>query len=352
MLEVIKTNVGTRTESVRVDVSIMPDLISFAKDHAVIGLLCHCCELGLLDIVSDENTRQEKMRAVATLAAFEQKQKETKSNYDRNVSDVLGLLLRENIPFVVFKGPAAASYYPAPQIRSIGDLDFYVPQSSFDSAVNLFEKELGVKFEKDRIDKHFAFSYNGTRFEMHYRVETFGNSRNQKEFDRYIDDLLEIGDLDSFEITPGLFVPKFRREFESFVVFKHFCCHFLGSGVGLRQLTDLAMIRCHPTFDFGYARMIRCVETVLGKYLDIEEFNASSADEKLADRMMNDILKSGNFGKSDYSHRKGVLKRAETGMKFWSNALVYGKLAPSEIFGNLFLRSRNSVRVSLIKVKS
>ena len=44
------------------------------------------------------------------------------------------------IPYVILKGCASAAYYPKPQLRTMGDVDFLVPEQFLDKAGAILER--------------------------------------------------------------------------------------------------------------------------------------------------------------------------------------------------------------------
>lgn len=50
-----------------------------------------------------------------------------------------------------------------------------------------------------------------------------------------------------------------------------------------------------------------------------------------ADRLMSDVMRNGNFGRSDYKHKDGMKKCSETTYKFFSHCFRYYKLALKDI---------------------
>ena len=65
------------------------------------------------------------------------------------------LMDKHNIRYVMFKGMAVARFYKSSYARTMGDVDFYVPDSSFYKAVSVIEQEWHIAIDKDDIDKLF-----------------------------------------------------------------------------------------------------------------------------------------------------------------------------------------------------
>ena len=75
--------------------------------------------------------------------------------------DGLCRLLREaDIPFVILKGTAAAMYYPDPTQRTMGDIDYLVPEAHFDRAAALLTEN---GYSGDRGERKWRSTSQGLR---------------------------------------------------------------------------------------------------------------------------------------------------------------------------------------------
>lgn len=272
--------------------------------------------------------------------------------FDYAMAQLAELFSKERIHYVVFKGLAVASKYPEPELRIIGDIDFYVPPSDFDRVVHVVEKNLCLIDEKDLVDKHFAFEWKDVRFEMHYQMETFGYGRHQRYYRTLVDEAV-MGCLPCF-YSNGVKIPMLPSELDMIQVFKHWMSHLIGEGIGLRQTTDIAVlidsyrktIRVDslkgPLSNIGYLRAFDSVVMMMEKYYSIpwpeywnDNYSKYSQARKdagyFANLLMVDIMKNGNFCRSDYKHKNGLAKRFETTKRFFIHCIRYFKLARKEI---------------------
>lgn len=258
------------------------------------------------------------------------------------------MLEEHGIRYAVFKGQVVAALYRQPAMRTCGDIDFYVLPEDFDHAVKLIGEELGVVVHEDFTDKHFDFEYCGVRFEMHYKIETFGSSAHQRLFDRWHDKALKESPAVYREVG-GNKVRVLPTEIEIVTVFKHLFNHLLVEGVGLRQFVDLAVLLQVHSVDkeqaglivdrlkqLGYLRAFQTVVLVLQTYLGLEVDSRwginAERDRKFADRIFHAVMKQGNFGRSG---RKVQVDSAEKSMETLKIAMrhcmEYFWLAPSDI---------------------
>lgn len=320
-------------------------MFASAGNHAIIGLL-----YGGIEKLPKEQLPNKAL--LINWFGHSAYQKQYKRQYDAVMLELVNLLNKENVHYIVFKGAAVAAKYPEPALRTMGDIDFYVPPGDFDRAVEVIEQNLCRIDEKDYIDKHFAFSWKNIRFEMHYQMETFGCQTHQQYFAAMVDDAIK-HDSDSFEIE-GMAVPMLPKELDIIHVFKHWMGHLLGEGIGLRQTTDLAvLIKAYKeTIDIeklkkhlvhiGYLKAFDAVVKLVELYYLIvwpEYWKVHPSKEGLSQEratryaglLIEDVMRNGNFGRSDYKYKVGWVKRMETTMRFFEHCRRYHQLAPEEI---------------------
>lgn len=320
------------------------DLYDFAVRHSLVGLFFG----GIEKLPKEQAPDSELLLMWLGLAIIQKRQK---AHFDSVMAEVAQVLTRENIRFVVFKGLAVASKYPEPELRTMGDIDFYVLPSDFDRAVEVVEKNICRIDEKDNIDKHFAFEWKNVRFEMHYQMETFGFGGYQRYYGALVDAAVEDGRLAYF-LAGGVKIPMLPAELDLIQVFKHWMTHLIGEGIGLRQTTDIAVLvaaykSCIDVAELkqildgiGYLKAFDAAVMMLENYYSIswpeywqgeERHSSRNVAEKYADILINDVLRNGNFGRSDYKYNHGIAKRLETTKRFFSHCARYFKLAPKDI---------------------
>lgn len=346
-LAILSEAVAHVSDRIVLDIEELGKIKDFSKAHAVEGLLADAVLEGRVELKSSTEQAIRKKRLVMELAMVRSQHMTVKKQFDNVLAELVLLLQKENIDFVVFKGPAVASLYSCPSARTMGDIDFYVPDWDYNRALALFENTLGVTVEHCDVDKHDSFSYKGIRFEMHYQMETFGSRKHQKYFSNLVDESIKDGNLRYFMLTDGVRVPMLCPEIDLILVFKHMFNHLIGEGVGLRQVTDVAVLihnyasilnisdlREHLR-NIGYLKAFDAMVALVGRYYNVS-WDAygdylSSKDFRMANMLMADIMKNGNFGRMDYKHRSGWKKRMETTCRFFANCMKYFCLAPWEI---------------------
>ena len=136
------------------------------------------------------------------------------------------------IPLVILKGCAAATYYPEPVRRTMGDIDFVVPPEQFDDARHLME-ENGYQFDHDLgDDRDYCFYKNKVSFELHHHY-----SDNDWDIEPFI--MNGMAHPEICEIYNNKF-PALPTEINGLVLLDHVRHHLYG-GLGIRQIIDWMM---------------------------------------------------------------------------------------------------------------
>ena len=337
------------TEKMELSVAGLNAIMRLAREHAVTGLVANAAMRNLIVIAGGaaEGRGEVVMRLMQQTMAHRQNQR----RFEDAVGRFARLMEENSIAYVVFKGLAVARHYPEPFARTMGDVDFYVPQRDFLRAVEVIERRLNVVMDKEDVDKHYSFDWQGIRFEMHYQIETFGSQRHQLCFDRMIDeamaehtDSFTVCDSDGNETEVSVLPPTE----DLIVVFKHWFNHLLVEGVGLRQTLDLAVLlnayrdkidvgRLMTALDgIGYMKAFRAMLAMMRRYLGLDWFDNffvyNRCDERYANKLMAAVMESGNFGRKAYrNHTTGKKKSMETATRALRHCVKFFWLAPKDI---------------------
>ena len=347
LLDILKEEVlkqeGADVHNLTIDES--RELIHLAKEHTVLGFVANAVCCGRIWLSVSRGQDGIKKQTVPELMQYHMLHLKQYQRFEYAISVFVDLMNKYQIPYVVFKGMAVAHFYPSPYSRTMGDVDFYVPASDFDKAVGIIERELKVTIEKDEIDKHFCFDYHGIRFEMHYQIETFGNAKHQKYFNRLIDKLL--ASTSSFKANEKdvVILPPIG---DLVVVFKHWFNHLLVEGVGLRQTLDLLVLlnAYQDKIDFfllqkhlkaiGYWKAFKAMVAMMEKCFGLVCANSychlENTDYTYGDMLLREVLSSGNFGRKAYKNlSQGRKKSMETAQRALGHCLKFFRLAPWDI---------------------
>lgn len=351
LLEILRREVTGEdgTENLELSVAGLKAVMRLAQEHAVTGLVANAAVRNRIVIAGRgaEGRGETVMRLMQQTMAHRQ----AMQRFEDAVGRFARLMKENGIAYVVFKGLAVARLYPEPFVRTMGDVDFYVPKEDFLRAVEVIERGLHVEMDKEEVDKHYSFDWQGIRFEMHYQIETFGNRRHQRRFNRMIDeamaehtDSFTVCDSDGNETEVSVLPP----EEDLIVVFKHWFNHLLVEGVGLRQTLDLAVLlnvyrdeinigRLMTALDgIGYMKAFRAMLAMMKRYLGLDWldnfFVYDRRDERYADKLMVAVMESGNFGRKAYrNHTTGKKKSMETATRALRHCVKFFWLAPKDI---------------------
>lgn len=351
LLEILKRVITGQDGMEKMELSIagLNAILRLAKEHAVAGLLANAAVRNR--IVIAEGAAEGRGEAVMKLMQQTMAHRQGMLRCEDVMGRFVRLMKENGIAYVVFKGLAVARHYPEPLVRTMGDVDFYVPQRDFLRAVDVIERGLHVEMDKEDVDKHYSFDWQGIRFEMHYQIETFGSYRHQRRFNRMIDEAMA-EHTDSFTVcdsdgkeTEVCVLPPTE---DLIVVFKHWFNHLLVEGVGLRQTLDLAVLlnayrdkinvgRLMTALDgIGYKKAFRAMLAMMKRYLGLDwldsNFVLGCRDERYADKLMAAVMESGNFGRKAYrNHTTGKKKSMETATRALRHCVTFLWLAPKDI---------------------
>lgn len=242
-------------------------------------------------------------------------------------------ILREHgIEPVVLKGFGLASLYPNPTLRQIGDIDLFVGLADFHEACTLLRSLPGCYNWGEEIDsgRHYNIEFGSNPLEVHRVSSDVEDDKLQPlyaamEQEGLLDHPQRIY-YEGFEFS----IPS--KEFAVFFTFYHAWNHYLETGIGWRQLADVAMTlhAYHGQLDvdklrewltsmhlmkpwqtFGYL-LVDC----LGLPQAEMPFYDADCGSK-AQRLYRQIMKEGNF------KRANSFKRKKPKRRFWHKAHAF-----------------------------
>lgn len=98
---------------------------------------------------------------------------------EQELNNIMG-----DYPFFILKGMAAASYYPKPQERILGDIDFLIHPSHKRQVTLLLEKNGYQNWNTNHIC-HVVLKKDYTRLEMHYELSGIPYGKPGKSFESF-----------------------------------------------------------------------------------------------------------------------------------------------------------------------
>lgn len=224
-------------------------------------------------------------------------------------------LLREHqIEPVLLKGFGLALLYPNPSLRQFGDIDLFVGLKQFQEACALLRGLPGSYNWGDVMDsgKHYNIEFGQHPMEIHRVSADIENERDKVvyaaiEQEGLVEHPRRV-DLDGFPVS----VPS--DDFVVFFTFLHAWEHFMTTGVGWRQLSDVALSlhAYHGRLDLArFRQWLVAMHLMLPwqtfgwlmvAYLGLPEVEMPFYDAsccRRAQRLYVQIMREGNFKRSN-----------------------------------------------------
>ena len=157
------------------------------------------------------------------------------------LASAVGLLREHGIEPVLLKGFGLAMLYPNPSLRQFGDIDLYVGLDDFHEACRLLRTLPGGYNWGEEVDKghQYNIEFGNYPMEIHRVSADMDDPKAAKIYAAIerdgLHDHTQRVDYEGLEIT----LPS--KEFVVFYTFYHAWHHFLISGVGWRQISDVAL---------------------------------------------------------------------------------------------------------------
>lgn len=241
-------------------------------------------------------------------------------------NEVHHILNENNIPYVILKGVASASYYKEPMLRMMGDVDVLVAPDNITKADKLL-KSIGFVTTDDinGDDMHIGYKRkDGISCELHRRIGWIPKNDLSDVFHNYLDDIMA-SSIEYKTSNGSCFVPSVF--YHGVVLLLHTATHLTHEGVGLRHLCDWAVFENgfsdnefvsmfeKPLKEMGLWRFAQLLTICCIKYLGCDKKEwVGECDNALIDGIITDILNGGNFGYNDverYKHIKYLNDRKE-----------------------------------------
>lgn len=216
-----------------------------------------------------------------------------------------------NINVAFMKGLVVGNRYPYPRSRQCGDIDFVVSEKDFEKTLDVLDT-IG-QVDRSLIHEHHGMAFvDGVTLEPHFKVHNFQNPKVDEAMTELFREIFP--EHMSFETIEGVDTPIFPAEYELIVLVGHMVNHVYAEGLGLRQVIDFMMFmdKKYPDIDkekfFGNLKRVKmerafriftCIcERHLGLSKNIAELDYSEKECKFADKLMDNIMTVGNFGRA------------------------------------------------------
>lgn len=220
--------------------------------------------------------------------------------------EVYRLMINAGAKPICVKGIICRNLYPDPDFRATGDEDIVVSDKDYQICADVLKKCGFVEQEDKANETGFIHNKSGLKIEVHKSL--FQNYGVYSEFNLLLGDMYESSSSLLYEDTEIL-CPSADKHFLYLVL--HAFKHFIGSGVGIRQVCDIAMLARENKINWaeiyknceqvGAAGFLNGVLVIANKYfgLDISVIKAAapSFDENMnVDSLIDDLLDGGIYG--------------------------------------------------------
>lgn len=245
--------------------------------------------------------------------------------------------IMDNRPFLILKGMAAASYYPKPHERSLGDIDFLIDPSQREEIEELLSQNGYQNWGMDHIC-HVVFKKGSAHLEMHFEIAGIPYGKAGEIIREFMTDAVKHSVMVEFD---GWRFPVPEDIYHGIIILLHMQHHMLGEGLGLRHICDWACFlqktKDKPFWNellelfkkIGILTYAEVISKISAMYFHIDCPKwAKNADEELCRETMKDVLISGNFGRKDCiransgmlvsEHGKSGTKRGKLSNLFWT----------------------------------
>lgn len=207
---------------------------------------------------------------------------------------------------ICVKGIICRYYYPEPDFRESSDEDIIVSEQDYSICADVLEKCGFVRSVDKPNEIGFSHAQSGLKIEVHKTM--FPNSGVYSKFNELLGDMSEsCGSLiyDNTEII----CPSADKHFLYLVL--HAFKHFTGSGVGIRQICDMAMFARENRINWaqinekcekvGAAGFFNAVLVVANKYFGLELSDVKSAvpsfkEDMNTNNFVEDLVEGGLYG--------------------------------------------------------
>ena len=236
------------------------------------------------------------------------------------VADLINKLRKVDIYALLVKGQGVAQCYEKPLWRCSGDVDLLLSSENYEKA-KVFLKPLASHIdEEDAKRLHLGMTIDGWVVELHGTLYTCFSEKVNKLIAEAQSSIFNGGEVRSWDNgNTTVYLPS--PDNDLILVFTHILEHFFIEGVGLRQICDW----CRLLYTFKDSLNYELLESRIRKagimtewkafynlasrYLGMPDLNSDltthdSRFDKKADRIMELVLESGNFGHNkDLSYR-------------------------------------------------
>lgn len=274
------------------------EVMSLAEKQSVAGLI--------FDTLTKEDVKIPQQHVFYLIGVLEQ----IKSNnrvLNKGVAELHHMFTSSHIKYIIVKGQVVASFYPKPNLRQSGDIDYYCDKENFQKSLKEVKKAWGIIENDSGHGYHIHFDYKGIEYEGHYALLRLYSKKDKDYWNKILGrdagTIVNIGGSNVFTLSATLHV---------LYIFLHLFSHLIKLGVGLRQFCDMAVmlhylkdqielreLRQHLR-SLKMERAYRAIGYILVHNLGLSEkdlgYTLSKVDQRYGVRILDVVLYRGNMG--------------------------------------------------------
>jgi hypothetical protein len=288
-----------------------------AKGHSLLGILYASFEK------LPKNQRPPKTMLLQWYMIAQQiVQKNEILNY--KVLEISNMFSKDNFQNVVLKGQGIAKYY------EVSNLDKYRTPGDIDIWFNASREDIILYARKHLPDGKIVYhhvdfpSIDGVDIEIHFTPSWMNSYFTNKKLQHFFDIQKSLIFNDYSSYNSSTIIPTPTLEFNQVYILVHIYRHLFLEGIGLRQLMDYYFVlkqginekqrenAVRILSSFNMLKFTSAVMWVLHQVFGMEEdYYLVPPNTKEGKFLLDEILKSGNFGKVDkrlvYKNRNNFL---------------------------------------------
>ena len=201
---------------------ILPQLISVAKKHDVLHLVCLAIKKN--GLYTEYDLKSEIIKAIYRY-----------ENINYEAEKLTAILENKGIPFILLKGAVIRSLYPEPWMRTSGDVDVLVKKEDLETAIKYLTED-DYYTEAERTPHDVALKcQSGASVELHFDLGEEGRANNAKNI------LSKVWE-NAKPVSKSSYNYILTDEFFYFYHIAHMAKHFENGGCGIRPFIDLWLL--------------------------------------------------------------------------------------------------------------
>lgn len=305
LLHLLKNFIGESKPEARKDVD-WEEMIRLANIHAVTGILGYMVMKHPLESTAGVSGLMRN-QCLQYVRIFAQRAELMKKRMDQ--MNALG------IDHLLFKGYVVREFYPVPELRSFGDIDFLIrPEDRAKSHKLMLDEGFERKTDWEPV---YSYVKDSEFYEIHTDVMEVdvSDKADYKGYFKQIWDHARRVEEHTWELTP---------EFHFLYLLTHIAKHISGSGAGIRMYLDIAVFIRHygDSLNWGWiagelqklalADFANVVLQVTGRWFGVKSpLPMRAVPEKVLEDFMDFTMEGGVFGYVNRDAGMIALKREE-----------------------------------------